>query len=520
MPDFLTPAADTPLPTFEGDLATLRATPPNGSGSSSRGRSRPACRRCSASPRCARHDASTPSPRRSRSSGIGCSRAPGRSCARCSRPMSCTARAPSPTAAPRRSSPTCTRPWPCAARPCGSRVRTTPSSTSPVAGSCSPRASSAGPTCSRCSTSRCSRRTPYRARGLALLWDAPHAAAPGALSQRCSAGRAPRRSSPSTCRPRTTRLAERLAISAPTAAYHLAALRDAGLARASRAGREVVYARTARATPSSARRPPSREQPDVDDAAAAVDRQRGAVHVGGVVGEQPRDGRGGLLDARRPALRHEPVRVGVGLLAIGPAARRQVVHRGVAHRGAHPGRTDGVRAQPLRAEVERDRLDEHDHAGLRRAVRRRVGPGQDPGLRRHRDDRPFRSSRCGIAARATRKAPTRFARSTASKLSGVCSSTDPEREMPAFRTRASRPPRAATVSATMRSASAGAAVADAPRGRRSRRRRRGSGASRRPLTATRWPPRSQAAGDRGADAGAAAGDEGDAGHGADRRRSA
>jgi DNA-binding transcriptional ArsR family regulator len=84
----------------------------------------------------------------------------------------------------------------------------------------------------------------YPARGLALLWDAPHAAAPGALAALLGRTRATALLAlelPTS----TTRLAERLAISAPTAAYHLAALRDAGLARASRSGREVVYARTA-----------------------------------------------------------------------------------------------------------------------------------------------------------------------------------------------------------------------------------------------------------------------------------
>jgi DNA-binding transcriptional ArsR family regulator len=83
----------------------------------------------------------------------------------------------------------------------------------------------------------------YPARGLALLWDAPRAAAPGALAGLLGRTRAAALLAlelPSS----TTRLAERLGISAPTAAYHLAALRDAGLARASRVGREVVYGRT------------------------------------------------------------------------------------------------------------------------------------------------------------------------------------------------------------------------------------------------------------------------------------
>jgi DNA-binding transcriptional ArsR family regulator len=84
----------------------------------------------------------------------------------------------------------------------------------------------------------------YPARGLALLWDAPRAAAPGALAGLLGRTRAAALEAlelPVS----TTRLAERLEISAATAAYHLAALRAAGLARASRSGREVVYGRTA-----------------------------------------------------------------------------------------------------------------------------------------------------------------------------------------------------------------------------------------------------------------------------------
>ena len=83
----------------------------------------------------------------------------------------------------------------------------------------------------------------YPARGLALLWDAPHAAAPGALAGLLGRTRAATLLAlelPTS----TTRLAERLGISAATVAYHLAALRAAGLARATRSGREVVYGRS------------------------------------------------------------------------------------------------------------------------------------------------------------------------------------------------------------------------------------------------------------------------------------
>ena len=102
---------------------------------------------------------------------------------------------------------------------------------------------------------------------------------------------------------------------------------------------------------------------------------------------------------------------------------------------------------------------------------------------------PLRSSRCGSAARHSRNAPVRLVRSTLSHPSGVCVSTEPEREMPAFGTARSRPPRPATVSATTRSASAGSPVSPTATSVRppaasmlaatSR-----SGSSRRPLSAT------------------------------------
>ena len=100
---------------------------------------------------------------------------------------------------------------------------------------------------------------------------------------------------------------------------------------------------------------------------------------------------------------------------------------------------------------------------------------------------PLRSITCGNAARATRNGAMVFVRSTRSKLSGVCSSTEPECEMPAFSTAQSSPPSAATVSATTRSAVAGSlmspTIATPPMSPATA----AIGSGRRPFTATRQP---------------------------------
>jgi DNA-binding transcriptional ArsR family regulator len=83
----------------------------------------------------------------------------------------------------------------------------------------------------------------YPARGAATLWDdAP--AAPDGLARLLGATRASLLADLGAPRS-TTELAERLSLSPATASHHLAALRDAGLVAGRRAGRAVLYVRTA-----------------------------------------------------------------------------------------------------------------------------------------------------------------------------------------------------------------------------------------------------------------------------------
>ena len=82
----------------------------------------------------------------------------------------------------------------------------------------------------------------YPARGLELLWE-PGAPAPDALAGVIGRSRADLLTALDAPRS-TTGLARRLGLSAGAVSQHLAALRAAGLATATRRGREVLYLRT------------------------------------------------------------------------------------------------------------------------------------------------------------------------------------------------------------------------------------------------------------------------------------
>ena len=168
------------------------------------------------------------------------------------------------------------------------------------------------------------------------------------------------------------------------------------------------------------------DQAEVEHADAAVDRDRGAVDVGGRGREQPGHQPGHLVGLAGARDRHVRVRPPVGALAVGAAHPGQLVHRAVGHVGADPARADGVGAHAARAEVDGDRLHQHDQAGLGRAVRGRVGRGPQAASDETATTQPPRCSRWGSAARAARKAPVRLVRSTASQPSGVWSTTLPE----------------------------------------------------------------------------------------------
>ena len=100
---------------------------------------------------------------------------------------------------------------------------------------------------------------------------------------------------------------------------------------------------------------------------------------------------------------------------------------------------------------------------------------------------PRRSSRCGIAARAIRKAPVTLTRKTRSKIAGSRSSSEPSPPMPALRTSASRP-RSGRPSRRRRARRRRRRrYRRRARGRRSRARRPRSARRRRPVTATEYP---------------------------------
>ena len=193
------------------------------------------------------------------------------------------------------------------------------------------------------------------------------------------------------------------------------------------------------------------------------------------------------------------------------APLRQPVHRAVRHRRPHPAGAEAVGTNSLRAVIERDALRQHRERGLRGAVREALGRCTQPGDGGDGDDRPPPFEQMGIAARAVRKAPVTLTRSTSSNMSGSRSSRFPDPPMPALRTSASRPPKRSTVSATARSASPRCPCRRRSRGRRSRQRPPRSARRRRPVTATAYPS-ARAGAHGGADARAAARDEGDPGH--------
>ena len=266
------------------------------------------------------------------------------------------------------------------------------------------------------------------------------------------------------------------------------------------------------------RHPPERERADVDHRVAAVDRDHGAVDVRRVGGEEPGDRTRDLLRRARPAQRHVLGHRRVGVLARRASARARPSRRRPSACAPSPGRR--VRPHAGRAVVERDALGQHRERRLRRAV------GEARGRRAHAATEatltiaPRRSSRCGIAARATRNAPVTLVAKTRSKTAGSRSSSEPSPPIPGVEDEGVERAeagdrlrhRAVGVGARRPTSATIASPSISPRSR-------SIGPGRRPVTATAYPSAASRRATAAPMPGPTAGDERDAAHRAGPSRS-